>query len=477
MFILEKVVCICCCIVYPGYLWSTIPFSYICMSFVSTLVVNIDSVLSIEIRISSCIPQSEVNIMAEGPAPVSQSSQDMSSRQEKQEPVMSQSIREFGVVEDGAFPVNCTVEPKPETVRSNGSDPITLTLNIFDNKNIPCTRGGDNVEAFLRPKSPIPGPAIKGRVVDDEKGQYTLFFPITYPGECDLSILVNGSDVRGSPFGVDFLLKPKPVKLNKNVSEFGANKGNFNYPQQPGDPRGIAVAPNGHTFISDYIGHQIHVFDEQRKHIRSFGLQGSGNGLPNTPLGISVDADGLVYICNNGNHCIEVFGEKGTFVKQIGVDHVFNPWGVTVINKRVYVADTGNNRISIFTLEGQLIRTIGSAGSGPGGFDLPSAVDISPDGDMYVTDYYHHCVQVFSPDGVFQREFGKGQLKYPFDILITADGHVLVADAGNNRVVIFNTTGQVIHNFRVGFEPHGLAIDHNGDLLVTLRDDEQVPIF
>ena len=391
--------------------------------------------------------------------------------------VLLKSIREFGVVEDGACPVNCTVDPKPETVRSNGSDPITLTLNTFDSKNIRCMRGGDNVEAFLRRKS-IPGPAIKARVVDEENGQYTVSFPITYPEECDLSILVNESDVRGSPFGVNFLPKPKPVKLNKNVAELGAKKGHLNFPQQPGGPWGIAVAPNGHAFIVDHKTHQIHVCDEQRKHIRSFGQQGGGNGQLNYPRGITVDADGLVYVCNCRNNCIEIFRMDGTFVKQFGVGHLSNPSGVTVNNKQVHVADSGNHRISIFTLEGHLICTIGSQGSGPGQFNWPSAVAISPDGDMYVTDHSNHRVQVFSPDGVFQREFGKGHLNHPRDILITADGHVLVTDTYNYRVVIFNTTGQVIHSFRVGSRPSGLAIDHNGDLLiVTLYNDKQVAIF
>ena len=388
-----------------------------------------------------------------------------------------ESIREFGVVGDGACPVNCTVDPKPETLRSNRSDPITLMLNTFDSKNIRCTRGGDNVEAFLRLKSPIPGPAIKARVVHDENGQYTLSFPITYPEECDLSILMNGSNVRGSPFGVKFLPKRKQVKLNKNVAELGANKGHLNFPQQPGGPRGIVVAPNGHTFIADRAIHQIHVFDEQRKHIRSFGQQGNGIGQLNNPIGITVDADGLVYISNYNNHCIEMFKEDGTFVKQFGVGHLSYPYGVTVNNKQVYVADGGNHRISIFTQKGQLIRTIGTLGSGPGQFNCPIAVAISPDGDMYVSDDDNHRVQVFSPDGVFQREFGKGQLKSPRDILITADGHVLVASFGNNRVVIFNTTGEVIHSFQVGSRPHGLAIQHNGDLLVTLYSDKQVAIF
>ena len=384
-------------------------------------------------------------------------------------------IGEFGVVEDGACSVNCTVKPKPETVRWSGSDPHKLTLNTFDSKNIRCKRGGDNVEAFLRPKPPIPGPAIKARVVDDENGQYTLSFPITYPGECDLSILVNGSDVRGSPFGVDLLPKPKPVKLKKNVRELGANKGYLNFPQQPGGPWGIAVAQNGHTFIADYKNHLIHVFDEQRKHIRSFGQPGSGNLQLMRPVGVAVDANGLVYVANNNIHCIDVFRVDGTFVKQFG--QLTKPRHVTINNGNLYVADCVNHRIAIFTLEGQLIRTIGSRGSGPGQFTYLSAVAFSPDGDMYVADMNNHRIQVFNSDGVYQRQFGGGQLNYPRDILITADGHVLVTDSRNNRVVIFNTTGQIIHSFQVPSPPYGLAIDHNGDLLVTFREAKQVVIF
>ena len=191
------------------------------------------------------------------------------------EAALLKAVKKFGVVEDGACPVNCTVEPKPETVQSIGSDPITLKLNTHDSKNIRCTRGGDNVEAFLRPRSPLPGPAIKARVVDERNGQYTLSFPIKYQGECNLSILVNGSNIRNGPFAVNFLPNPELRKLNKNVGELAENKGRLNLPQQSVGPWDIAVGPNGHTFITDYTNHKIHVFDEQRKHIRSFGQKGS----------------------------------------------------------------------------------------------------------------------------------------------------------------------------------------------------------
>ena len=391
--------------------------------------------------------------------------------------VLLKAIREFGVVEDGACPVNCTVEPKPETVHWNGSDPLKLTLNTFDSKNVRCKRGGDNVEAFLHPKSPIPGPAIKARVVDDENGQCTLSFPIIYPGECDLSILVNGSDVRGSLFGVDLLPNVGLPKLKRNVGEYGPVAKYVNYPRDAGGPWGIAVANDGSMYICDHDNCEICVFNKQGEPVKRFGQQGSGNGQFSKVTGISMDSSNHLYIGNRHNNRIEVLGTDGQFIRQIGAGQLREPWGVTVNNNHVFIAEWGNNRISVFTLEGQLIRTIGSLGSGPGQFSNPSAVAFSPDGDMYVADWSNRRIQVFNSDGVYQREFGGGQLNYPLNILITADGHVLVADQHNNRVVIFNTTGQLIHSFQVGSQPYGLAIDRNGNLLVTMYDTKQVAVF
>ena len=390
--------------------------------------------------------------------------------------VLLKAIEDFGVVESGACPANCTVEPKPESVQWNDSDPVTLTVTTFDRENIRCKRGGDSAEAFLHPKSPIPGPAIKARVVDDENGRYTLSFPTTYPGECDLYIRVNGSEIRGSPFVVNFLPKSGLPKLKKNVRELGANKGYLNYPQQGGGPWGIAVGQNGHIFVADNGRHQVHVFDKQRKYIRSFGQHGSGNGQLDYPTGIAVDCDNRLYIRNWNNNRIEVVKSDGTFVRQVGAGHLSQPWGVTVHNKHVYVTEYGNNRILVFTLDGQLIRTIGSKGSGPGQFKSPYAIAFAPDekGDMYVTDHGNHRVQVFSANGVYQRQFGEEHLNNPLDIIITADRHVIVADQSNNCVVIFNTMGQLIHSFQVGSDPRGLAIDHNGDLLVTLSNNVAV---
>ena len=392
--------------------------------------------------------------------------------------VLLKAIDNFGVVESGACPANCTVEPQPESVQWNYSDPVTLTVTTFDRENIQCKGGGDSVEAFLHPKSPIPGPAIKARVVDDKNGRYTISFPTTYPVECDLYIRVNGRDIRGSPFVINFLPKSCLPKL-KNVRELGDNKGYLNYPQQGGGPWGIAVGQNDHIFVADHYKHQIHVFDKHRKYIRSLSKAGSTNGCLEHPTGIAIDIDGLLYIANYNGHRVEVIKEDGTFVRRIGEGHLQNPYGVVIRDKSIYVANAGNHTVAVFTLEGKLVRTVGHHGSGPGQFNWPTAVSFSPNGDMFVIDSQNGRMQVFNPEGLFRREFGNTQISKcrASTITCTADGNMLVGDFGNKKIIVFNTLGNPIHSFQVDGTPCSLCIDYHGDLLVSLHGSVKVAVY
>ena len=391
-----------------------------------------------------------------------------------------QALEVFGDVVGGACPVKCTVEPKPEHLQSNGSDPVALKLTTFDSKGFACMRGGDKIDGFAVSKSPIPGPAIKARVVDDNSGRYTLSFPYsTYCGECELSIRVNGSEIRGSPFAVTLYPPPVCPKLSRNVKDIQVPKACLQFPHQPGGVYGVAVSQNGTIFVSDCNKHEIHVFSRERKHIRVFGQQGSEEGQLYTPFGLAVDSGGLVYVANFNYSRIEVFREDGTFVRQIGAGQLKIPYNITLYNQQVYVTDSGNNRISVYTKQGQLVRHIGKYGSGPGQFSLPIAVAFSPDGDMYVSDNKNHRIQVLDVNGRFKREFGKRALNDPGNLVITADGDVLVADCGNKRVAVFcghENVHHLEHSLQVKHPP-SLAIDRHGDILVTDGDNKQVVIF
>ena len=388
----------------------------------------------------------------------------------QQEEALLTAIREFGHIQDGASPLHCTVVPKPEALHQ--SPPVVLILTAVDSSNIPCSSGGESVQAFLRPRPPVPGSSIKALVENRENGQYEVVFHVVYSGECELSVLVNGGHIRGSPFTVQLdeaVLQNGHWVMTRSAIVLGGIKGSLQFPQQPGRLWGVAVSPvNGSVFVSDYDNSQIHVFDVEMKHVRTFGQRGVEEGQLNCPRGIDVSATGQVYVTNNSNHCVSVFREDGTFIRTIGQGKLKYPWDVLVHSSGlVYVADSLNYRIAVFSQEGELVRTFGSKGGGKGEFNFPSAITTSPDGHhLYVSERFNHRVQVFTLEGQYVREFGTGQLKGPHGLTVTSDGSVLVADRDNNRVAVFDKKGELIHSFAVE-DADFLAVCSRGDLLVT----------
>ena len=53
---------------------------------------------------------------------------------------------------------------------------------------------------------------------------------------------------------------------------------------------------------------------------------------------------------------------------------------------------------------GTFRRSFGTHGTAAGQFDRPFDVAISADGHILVTDYENHRVQIFSEDGTFKKE-------------------------------------------------------------------------
>ncbi len=61
----------------------------------------------------------------------------------------------------------------------------------------------------------------------------------------------------------------------------------------------------------------------------------------------------------------------------------------------IIVADSRNERIQVFSSSGVFLTKFGMKGTGPGEFDRPSGVCISPDGYIIVVDFGNNRVQVF----------------------------------------------------------------------------------
>jgi DNA-binding beta-propeller fold protein YncE len=82
---------------------------------------------------------------------------------------------------------------------------------------------------------------------------------------------------------------------------------------------------------------------------------------------------------------------------------------------------------------------------------FPQAVAVGPDGAVYVADQYSHAIQVFGPDGTFQRELGStgrgpGGLSSVGAVAVAADGSVYVAD-GADRIDRFAADGALLDSW------------------------------
>jgi hypothetical protein len=64
-----------------------------------------------------------------------------------------------------------------------------------------------------------------------------------------------------------------------------------------------------------------------------------------------------------------------------------------------YILDAGNFRVLKFDGEGGLVSTFGREGGGPGEFQFPALLAVSPGGEIFVHDYGKAGLVRFAPDG------------------------------------------------------------------------------
>jgi sugar lactone lactonase YvrE len=159
-------------------------------------------------------------------------------------------------------------------------------------------------------------------------------------------------------------------------------------------------------------------------------------------------------------------------------------------NGDVYVAESHSNvedpnlvaRISVFDRTGKFLRAIGKAGTGPGEFRTPHALEFDSQGRLIVADRHNHRVQILTKDGKFiaeYREFSRvsGLAIDVNDAIYTADSEseprrhpgwlkgIRVGSLKDGKVTIFVPPHKT--NAPDGAMGEGIAIDAAGNLFTA----------
>ncbi|MCP4566038.1 MAG: hypothetical protein GY841_00500 [FCB group bacterium] len=265
-------------------------------------------------------------------------------------------------------------------------------------------------------------------------------------------------------------------------------------------PSGLALDALDNLFIADAGNHRLLKLNTEFKPIREYGGYGGGIGRFNSPEDLVLDRGLNLYVLDAGNRrvirldanlnyieaiipeddsteIISTLGRlSGIQISVLGeitlVDHdnsrlirldnfnrfsryigdfsygrgaLLNPLGLAMDDKELfYVADGGNGRIAVFDDYGNFLRQ-------SGGEDLrrPSAITADPNGLIWVADDDPADILVFDSDGrrvwrMSDQTDPEISLDDVRSLTVSAKGRLYVADAGNNRVMVYRIVYQAV---------------------------------
>ena len=289
------------------------------------------------------------------------------------------------------------------------------------------------------------------------------------------------------------VVNDKEVKVPVNIRDYANIKEEVKvisfYGQDYEDlhwPFLMAKGPNNEVIVRDDSTNQLVIFDEQLQYSHVIGGRGNGNGEFKHITGIAVDDKGYLYVADSKLHFIQKITLNGKFISKLGSKGAaagqFNsPSGLIFSQSKLLFVCDGNHRIQVFKNE-LFLYTFGQHGKEPGCFHSPYDATLNSNEDqLFITEYYNHRVQVFTPSGQFLRIFGHFteipfKLENPVGIYYTPDNHLLISSNSNHCVLVFEEDGRfvsAIEGNRRFSHPCGVIMMDSGQIVIA----STIPVY
>ena len=265
------------------------------------------------------------------------------------------------------------------------------------------------------------------------------------------------------------------------------------------NPRAIAVDNSGNVYVGDSGNYCIKKFDADGRFITEWGSPGQGDGQFNSIRVVMVSNSGTVYVSDEHHdeqagptRRIQEFTPYGQFIGQferktpdvnkasLTVDVAKDDQGNIFLLSVDFIYKDARIRhamIEKYSPNGEfLAQCLMDAGSGDGQLQIPSAIAIDAEGNIYVTDCFDNRVQKFDPSGKFLLKWGThgdgdGRFNWPNDIAIGGSGDVYVRDS--YAIQKFTSDGKFLARWKTK-GGGGIALDSNSNIYVTCGGSHKI---
>lgn len=178
--------------------------------------------------------------------------------------------------------------------------------------------------------------------------------------------------------------------------------------------------------------------------------------IGSTHGGVAVDKSGKIYVSTDGPNGVIVYQPDGTFIKSWGEpSRRFHSLAIHEENGKEFLYAAGGKRVCKLDLDGKIVLQIDN---NPGSADRPwtnaTAVDVTPDGTIFVADGYGtNLIYKYAQNGQFLGKFGApgsepGQFRSCHGLTVDARNPekplLIVCDRENLRIQILDTNGNVV---------------------------------
>jgi len=225
--------------------------------------------------------------------------------------------------------------------------------------------------------------------------------------------------------------------------------------------------------------------------------------LAGRPISVAVDSQGRIYLGDSDLGRVSVHSQNWDLLFELGIGagEFQLPVAISVHpdpgDGRIYVVDSASHQVRVFNSDGSPDFSIGGPGDGEGLFRYPAGIFVdAAAAEIFVVDQLNFQVQVFDLQGGYRRciggtnagsgFFGRKDrpLNQPQGVWVDTFGRVLISDAADGQVKVFDRNGNalaVIGDFGTGPGslriPMDLVVDEHQRLFVASANNSRLEVF